>query len=109
MIDMFSSPLANRHLRRADMTSSSSRLRRKSRLAGAVLAALLVIASVASMPTVALAGAADNDSNVDARLVGYPSGKKVAIEKSSSTPAFLLFFFLVVVGCVPLFKNAKRD
>ena len=79
------------------------------RRARAFLAAMFVLVACMAMPATALAGSADNDSNVDARLVGYPAGKKVAIEKSSSTPAFLLFFFLVVVGCVPLFKNAKRD
>jgi len=52
--------------------------------------------------------AADNDSEVDGRLEGY-AGKKVAIEKNSTTPAFLGFLALVVVGCIPLFKNAKRD
>jgi len=91
------------------MNTPRFRRNRQPRLAGALLAALLAIVAVASVPSVALAGSADNDSNVDARLVGYPSGKKVNIEKSSATPSFLLFFVLVVVGCIPLFKNAKRD
>ena len=83
--------------------------RRMPRWAGLVLALVLAMGSSVLTPSAALASSADNDSNVDARLVGYPNGHKVALDKSSSTPAFLLFFLLVVVGCVPLFKNAKRD
>jgi hypothetical protein len=91
---------------RSTQTSTQPR-RRTPRRARAILAAVLAIGAGAAMPATALAASADNDSNVDARLVGY--SRKVAIEKSSATPSFLLFFFLIVVGCIPLFKNAKRD
>jgi hypothetical protein len=89
--------------------SQPQRRRRISRWTAVLFAMVLVIGTGVMTPPAALAGSADNDSNVDARLIGYPNGHKVAIEKSSSTPAFLLFFVLVVVGCIPLFKNAKRD
>jgi hypothetical protein len=108
MIDMsFSPPTMKTHLRRVDMRSQRSFRNRSPRVARAALSAVLAFAFLSAMPSMAVA--ADNDSNVDARLVGYPNGKKMAIEKSSATPSYLLFFFLVVVGCVPLFKNAKRD
>jgi hypothetical protein len=79
---------------------------RSRRLRSIALSAALAIGSGLFAP--GMARAAENDSDLDGRLAGY-SGKKVAIEKSSTTPAFLAFLGLVVVGCVPLFKNAKRD
>ena len=93
-------------LRNPESKSNRHPVPRRARM---LLAAMLALGAGASTPTAVLAAAGDNDSSVDARLVGYGTGKKVALEKSSSTPAMLLFLFLVVVGCVPLFKNAKRD
>jgi hypothetical protein len=85
------------------------RRRRRGLLAWVRAAALgLALASGGGMLTPAAVSAADNDSDVDGRMEGY-AGKKVAIEKSSTTLTFLLFLTLVVVGCVPLFKNSKRD
>jgi len=72
-----------------------------------VINALVGLALAGGAVTPSAARAADNDDEMDGRLAGY--SRKVAIEKSSTTPAFLMFLALVIVGCVPLFKNAKRD
>lgn len=78
--------------------------RRTRRLRAALVAVTLALGTLAP----ATARAADNDDDMDGRMAGY-TGKKVAIEKSSTTLTFFLFLGLTVVGCVPLFKNAKRD
>ena len=93
------------------LSSRTSRkpARRRKRLAWLRAMALgLALASGGGAFTPVIATAADNDSDLDGRLAGY-TGKKVAIENSRTTLTFMLFLVLMVVGCIPLFKNAKRD
>lgn len=57
-------------------------------------------------PGLSYAAAGPEDETVDGRMEGY--SRVVNIEKSSTTPTFLFFGTLVVVGCTGLFKTAKR-
>lgn len=74
-------------------------------LRAACVATALAVVSLA--PTAAQA--ADVDDDMDGRFVGYVGGKQVAMESRATTLTYLAFFGLAVIGCVPLFKAAKRD
>ena len=65
---------------------------------------LVGVGVLAPGPSYAASG--PEDETVDGRMEGY--SRVVNIEKSSTTPTFLLFGTLVVVGCTGLFKTAKR-
>jgi hypothetical protein len=76
--------------------------------------AWLRTASVAMALTVgafspSAARAADVDDDQDGRFIGYPTGKQVGIEKSGTTLTVLGFLALATIGCIPLFKAAKRE
>jgi hypothetical protein len=89
-------------------TTPSIKRHCRSRTRGLFLAAALATGAGAFHPVAARAASDDLDGQTDGRLESY-GNKKVGIEKSSSTPSFLLFGALVIIGCVPLFKAAKRD
>ena len=78
--------------------------------AGRLRAALLVAALAAASFTPAAARAASNDvdEDIDGRFIGY-GNKQVAMESRSTTLTYLAFFGLATIGCIPLFKAAKRD
>lgn len=66
----------------------------------------LALAVMSAGPAMAQ-GKIDEDTEMDARLFGYETN--VGIEKDSTTPLWFVYFFLVVVGLVGMFKTAKRE
>lgn len=70
------------------------------------LMSVVLLAGVSSSPVLAQ-DKIDEDTELDGRLFGYETN--VGIEKDSTTPLWFVYFFLVVVGCVVLFKSAKRE
>jgi hypothetical protein len=75
--------------------------------AGWVRTALVAVALAAgSLPSAVRA--ADVDDDEDGRFIGYAQ-KKVGIEKGGTTLTLLGFLALATIGCIPLFKAAKRD
>lgn len=59
-------------------------------------------------PLIALA--VEESEKGDARLEGYSDAQKVWLDKASgATGTWLLFLFMVVIGCSVLFKNARRS
>lgn len=48
------------------------------------------------------------DSELDARLTGYPQGAKVAVQTPSVSGAWFLLAGLGLVAIGPMFLNARR-
>ena len=76
----------------------------------ACLAVALLIGSGVILPPATFAqgtSMAADEGEVDVRLKGY--AKTYGSGNGNTIMTWLLFMGLVLVGCVPLFKNAKRE